>query len=180
MTEDKNTPTDEITYTPMLSKFFPSFSGTCTKEEFQEAGKTCFIFTIIWGGLLALVMSFASDNLYLCITLLSLLTVPYCLLCIKNVLPQMVRRFHSFGMNYTGYFAIPFITVISLVVAFSLSKEAGGQMIGAFLMILLFPYVTVLWCICYFRNSREDEKLSAQRKKALKRTVLSASKLKLR
>lgn len=174
MTEDKNTPTDEITYTPMLSKFFPSFSGTCTKEEFREAIKTAFLSSILWGGLQALVVMLSSDNLYLCITLSLLLFVPYCLFCIKNVLPQMVRRCHSFGMNYTGYFAIPYITVIGLVVACSLSKGSAGRGEGALLMIAFLAYNFWLLYKCIFQDSPTDKKQAALRKK----TELSVSSLK--
>ena len=175
MTEDKNTPTDEPTYTPMLSKLFPSFSGTCTKEEFKEAWKTGFIFSILWGGLQALVVLLSSDNLFLCITLSLLLFVPYCIFCIKKVLPQAVRRFHSFGMNYTCWYVIPNIALLVPYVICAIIRSNGATVFALVLMITWLSYN--IWIIrkCYCQDSPEDKKLLALRKK----TVFSASSFKL-
>lgn len=174
MTEDKNIPTDEITYTPMLSKIFPSFSGTCTKEEFREAWKTGFLSTILWGVLEALVVMLSSDNLYLFITLSLLLLVSFCLFSIKKFLPQVVRRFHSFGMNYTCWYAVPTIALLVPYVLCAISRDNEATNFAVVLMIAWLSYN--IWIIrkCYYQDSPEDKKRSALRKK----TEVSVSSLK--
>lgn len=170
--EDNKTPTDEITYTPMLSKFFPSFSGTCTKIDFVIACESAKTYGIFLGVYLAFVGSlfalFSSDNVYLLITLLLLPSVSYCLFCINNVLPHVVRRLHSFGMNFTCWIVIPNIAKLVLLVCY-ISGSYEVRWLTGLLIVALLIYDASIIGRCY-GDSPEDEKR--------KKTVLGVSGMK--
>ena len=161
MTEDKNIPTDEITYTPMLSKFFPSFSGTCTKEEFRESCIKGIVVAVLYCGLMDLVVFFFSDYLYLSITLMLLLTVPFLYCYIKIALPPLARRCHSFGMSFTCWIAIPVTATIVLYVLCCISKD--DRLIVLFFLLLI--YVGWIFSKLLFQDSPTDKKQTALSKK---------------
>lgn len=176
MTEDKNTTTDEMIYTPMLSRFFPSFSGCSTTVEYMDSFFHAFKLFLVWVCLQTVAGICASKFLSLQIFLfISILMLVLFMVATYKDFRVSVRRFHAFGMSWTSDWLIPIIAAnVFVIVCVNIGTIA--LIVAAFVMLIQLIYGIWLYWFKFFRESKWDKK----RKNQANKNLFTMSNVKLR
>ena len=140
MTEDKNTPTDEPSYTAILSKLFTSFSGYSTSLEYEDACKRLFWYNLLILFLLLLLRFIWVTSIFTT-SLIILILIP---LVIINMNDYRIccRRFHVFGKSFTCWALIPSI-VTAIAIYFIVSSCPHTLQLKVFLTLIFILMIVI-------------------------------------
>lgn len=138
MTEDKNTPTDEPSYTAILSKLFTSFSGYSTSLEYEDACKRLFWKDLLYSILYLYIRVTSILHTFLIIILILITYV----IITMNDYRICVRRFHVFGKSFTCWALIPSI-VTAIAIYFIVSSCPHTLQLKVFLTLIFILMIVI-------------------------------------
>lgn len=145
MTEDKNTTTDEPTYTRVLSRIFPSYAGCSTSLEYSDARER-LLWTFWFLFILDVFLYFAvHDSSYIFTILIILIQLPVIYVREEDIC-ICIRRFHACGMSCTCSLLIPcaVLCIIGAISAFTCTPDTVKPVV---LTILLISFVYGWWLL---------------------------------
>ncbi len=157
MTEDKNTPTDEPSYTAILSKLFTSFSGYSTSLEYEDACKRLFWYNL----LILLLLRFIWVTSIFTTSLIILILIPLVIITMNDY-RICFRRFHVFGKSATCWVLIPSI-VTAIAIYFIVSSCPHTLQLKVFLTLIFI--LMIVASLIYKMLSKTTDWDKAQYKK---------------
>ena len=160
----ENHVSEKLDYTPVLSKYFTSFSGVCRRYEFREAFWRVLLFSALYGVvyvifafvvLPALLMPL-SLGISVEVEIIWVTLIFFSLFWLKNVgIPWFrvySKRLHAFGKSATYWLLIP-NAVIDLI---QIILEIGGAGLPLIVGLIHLGYAIYLFCLCFFARAEID------------------------
>lgn len=177
MSDDPNVAT-EICYKPLLSKFFTSFSGVCSRDEYWRALLRFALWSTLGMGMGIFVVLKISILLLpggLGMISLIILVLLYLLYVLMPFLKKQAQRFHAFGLSYTlwGYVIPSIPCIIGLALPLIPLNENSTVLFGMISICMwgVNIYLTVINLRVLFGTAPIDAKLvhSARSKELVNR-----------
>ena len=163
---NENDDDNDLGYTPVLSKYFPSFVGVCRQYEFRKAFWRALFMTMLFAAMYSFfVYGILANFGTLPISQDSSIDWPI-LICCGVLWYLMVgltwfrmysKRLHAFGKSATCWLMIPTATLY--LTQFLL--EISGRELPVIVELIHLVYVVYLFCLCFFGRAGIDASVVA-------------------